>query len=174
MNRQLAARLVIDFAMTILLLCAFGYRITGVRRNNPKILRKIIDENKIKTCHIIKYKETFMQYIQTTLGVKNLEKSLAFYRDVLGLAVVRQGGDQGPIFLGEAEKPTIELIDSAKDPAFAGFSIGFSVDSLEEATEKMETAGFFKVQGPLSINPHLTVSLFKDPDGVNIYLSERK
>jgi hypothetical protein len=29
MNRQLAGRLIIDFAMTILLLCAYGYRIIG-------------------------------------------------------------------------------------------------------------------------------------------------
>jgi hypothetical protein len=29
MNRQLAARLIIDFAMTVLLLCAYAYRITG-------------------------------------------------------------------------------------------------------------------------------------------------
>jgi lactoylglutathione lyase len=112
-----------------------------------------------------------MQYAHITVQVKDLEKSLAFYQGVLALPVVRRSpGDRGPVFLGEADKPTIELIAGTEAPAFAGFSIGFTVDSLEEATKKLEAAGHPRIRGPLSPNPQVSFSFFHDPDGVEIQL----
>ena len=116
-----------------------------------------------------------MYYLQTTLYVRDLEKSLAFYHGVLGLAVIRRTpGDRGPVFLGEAGQPMIELIGGAEAPVFAGFSVGFEVESLEEATKKLEAAGFPKIRGPVSPNPKTVFSFFKDPDGVEIQLAVHK
>jgi lactoylglutathione lyase len=116
-----------------------------------------------------------MQYTHITFQVKDLEKSLAFYQGVLGQAVVRRApGDHGPVFLGEAGKPTIELIGGPDGPAYSGFSLGFTVDSLEAATKKMEAAGYPRVRGPISPNPQVIFSFFKDPDGVEIQLLESK
>jgi lactoylglutathione lyase len=116
-----------------------------------------------------------MQYTHITVQVKDLEKSLAFYQGILGQAIVRRApGAHGPVFLGEADKPTIELIGGTEQPAFSGFSIGFTVDSLDEATKKLEAAGYPKIRGPISPNPQVVFSFFKDPDGIEIQLLESK
>ena len=116
-----------------------------------------------------------MKFIHVTLHVKNLEKSLAFYQGVLGLPIVnRYPAERGPVFLGEAGKPLVELIGETEAPAFAGFSVGFEVPSLEEATKKMEEAGYPKIRGPISPSPQVIFSFFKDPDGVEIQLLENK
>ncbi|MDR1635968.1 MAG: VOC family protein [Treponema sp.] len=114
-----------------------------------------------------------MQYTHTTLQVRDLKRSLAFYQGILGLAVVRGNPEgRGPVFLGEADKPVVELIGGVENPSFAGFSVGFTVDSLEEATGKLEAAGYPRVRGPISPNPQVVFSFFKDPDGVEIQLVE--
>jgi catechol 2,3-dioxygenase-like lactoylglutathione lyase family enzyme len=115
--------------------------------------------------------EAFMQYAHTTLQVRDLKRSLAFYQGVLGLAVVRGNAEgRGPVFLGEPDKPVVELIGGAENPSFAGFSVGFTVDSLEEATAKLEAAGYPRIRGPISPSPEVVFSFFKDPDGVEIQL----
>jgi lactoylglutathione lyase len=116
-----------------------------------------------------------MQFIHVTLFVKDLEKSLEFYQGLLGLTVQRRvPGEHGPVFLGEEGKPAVELIGGRKDPEFKGFAIGFEVDSLDEATKKMEDAGYKRLRGPISPNPSLRHSFFPDPDGVEIQLAEHK
>jgi lactoylglutathione lyase len=119
--------------------------------------------------------EAIMQFVHITLPVRDLEKSLSFYRDLLGLAIVRRApGPNGPVFLGEEGKPVVELIGGQESPVFSGFSVGFAVDSLEEATQKMENAGYKKLRGPISPNPAVRFSFFPDPDGVEIQLLESK
>ncbi|MDR1909815.1 MAG: VOC family protein [Spirochaetaceae bacterium] len=116
-----------------------------------------------------------MRYIHTTIQVRDLKKSLAFYQDLLGLAVVRGTTEgRGPVFLGEADKPVIELIagGTGGEAAFGGVSVGFEVDSLEEATRKLEAAGCPRIRGPISPNPQLAFSFFRDPDGMEIQLLE--
>ncbi|MDR2489876.1 MAG: VOC family protein [Spirochaetaceae bacterium] len=114
-----------------------------------------------------------MKFAHITIHVQNLEKSLAFYHGVLGLPIVRQApGERGPVFLGEAGQPVIELIGDTTAPAYAGFSIGLEVTSLEESTKKLEAAGYPKITGPLSPVPRVAFSFFKDPDGVDIQLVE--
>jgi len=116
-----------------------------------------------------------MNFLHITLHVKNLEKSLAFYQGVLGLPITRRSpGERGPVFLGETGKPTVELIGETEAPAFSGFSVGFEVESLEDATKKLEAAGYPKIRGPISPSPQTAFSFFKDPDGVEIQLVESK
>jgi lactoylglutathione lyase len=116
-----------------------------------------------------------MEFIHVTLFVKDLEKSLEFYQGLLGLPIQRRlPGEHGPVFLGEEGKPVIELIGGRKDAEFKGFSIGFEVDSLDEASKKMEDAGCKLIRGPISPNPSIRYSFFPDPDGVEIQLAEYK
>ena len=116
-----------------------------------------------------------MKFEHVTIYVKDLKKSLTFYQGVLGLSVVRGTPEgHGPIFLGEEGKPLVELIGETENPAFAGFSVGFQVDSLEEATKKLEDAGYPRIRGPVSPSPRSIFSFFHDPDGVEIQLLERK
>jgi lactoylglutathione lyase len=117
-----------------------------------------------------------MKYTHITIHVSNLEKSLAFYHELLGLPIVRRfpAGAFDIAFVGEGAAQ-IELIPSGKpDAGYNGFSIGFTVDSLEESSKKLEAAGYAKVQGPVSPNPHVIFSFFHDPDGVEVELVENR
>jgi lactoylglutathione lyase len=114
-----------------------------------------------------------MNFAHVTLFVKDLERSLAFYHGVLELPITRRmPGPQGPVFLGEKDEPAIELIGGKADPQFSGFSIGFQVPSLEEATRKLASLGIAKLRGPISPNPTVKFSFFADPDGVEVQLIE--
>jgi lactoylglutathione lyase len=116
-----------------------------------------------------------MTYNLTTLFVDDIEKPLAFFTRVLGLSVTRRvPGENGPVFLGEDGKPNIELVGGNRGVSFSGFSLGFSVDSLDEATQKMEAAGCPRIRGPVSPNPHIRLSFFRGPEGIEIELVESK
>jgi len=119
--------------------------------------------------------EKIMKFIHVTLYVKDIEKSLSFYHGVLELPITRRlPGPSGPVFLGKEGEPQIELIGGQQKPVFSGFAIGFAVDSLDEATRKMENSGYKKLRGPISPNPSIKFSYFPDPDGVEIQLMESK
>lgn len=116
-----------------------------------------------------------MNYVHTTCYVSDLERSLSFYRDLLGLPVLRrmQAGDAEIAFLGESGKPAIELIcRGGKVPPPGGFSIGFRVNSLDEATRRLERAGYPLLRGPVMPGPAIRFSFFRDPDGIEVQLLE--
>ena len=116
-----------------------------------------------------------MKFIHVILYVRDIEKSLSFYHDLLGLPIVRRSpGPDGPVFLGDEGNPLIELIGGKQEPVFSGFSLGFAVDSLDETSKKMEAAGYKKIRGPISPNPSISFSFFPDPDGAEIQLAEYK
>jgi lactoylglutathione lyase len=53
-------------------------------------------------------------------------------------------------------------------------TIGFTVDSLQEALELVKSNGIQVIAGPMSPNPHLSFFLVKDPDGYIVQLLEQK
>ncbi len=115
-----------------------------------------------------------MNFIHVTLYVSDLERSLSFYRDVLGLNVLRRmsPGNLDIAFLGEPGQAAIELIGDGEVPPHSGFSIGFRVESLDEAARRLESAGYPLLRGPLSPDPSVRFSFFRDPDGTEIQLAE--
>jgi lactoylglutathione lyase len=117
-----------------------------------------------------------MQYEHITLYVSDLENALSFYRDLLGLKLLRRisAGNMEIVFLGEPGQPSIELIEAADEPlpAASGFSLGFRVESLDHATTMMEGAGYPLLRGPVSPNPSVRFSFFRGPDSVEIQLLE--
>ena len=77
-----------------------------------------------------------MKYLWTTIKVKNMEESLHFYKDLLGLKVkdekhVSEGFDLAFLDMGESD---IELLCSEKMDCTigSGVTIGFEVESIEE------------------------------------------
>ncbi|MDR1019975.1 MAG: VOC family protein [Synergistaceae bacterium] len=89
----------------------------------------------------------------------------------------RRKTDDGEIvFLGNAGEPMIELVASPRyvDAAYAGFSIGFDVPSLEETTALLEGNGYPRVKGPVSPNPAVVFSLFSGPGGIEIEILEHR
>lgn len=119
-----------------------------------------------------------MQFAFITIYVRDMQKSLAFYRDLLGLEVLRgqPTADGELVFLGVPGQPTIELIYA---PAFAGntytgFSVGFEVDSLDSASAMLTDAGYPLKRGPISPSPKVAFSFFEGPNGEEIQLIESR
>lgn len=117
-----------------------------------------------------------MKYNWTTIMVKDLETSIAFYRDIVGLPINRrfQAGPSGEIaFLGEGETQ-VELIARPGDTSVAGnaISLGFAVDSLDDTMRFLAEQGIALESGPIQPNDHIRFIYVLDPDGVRIQFSQ--
>lgn len=116
-----------------------------------------------------------MKMLWTTINVMDLDKSLAFYRDIFGVDPNRRFKPAPGIeiaFLGEGEVQ-LELIQSDNFPEgiYRGLSIGFNVDSVDEKKAELEEKGYetTPIESP---NPHLKFFFIKDPDGVSVQFAE--
>jgi len=111
-----------------------------------------------------------------TLRVIDLEASLDFYNRILGLPIERRFESRGKqiVMLGTADQPKIELIQGS-DPALkpeCGVSVGFEVESLDEAIAYLDSQGITIARGPIMPNPHLRFLYVLDPDGFEVQLAE--
>ncbi|MDF2842721.1 MAG: Glyoxalase/bleomycin resistance protein/dioxygenase [Herbinix sp.] len=116
-----------------------------------------------------------MKFSLTTLYVKDMEKSLEFYNTLIGLPIVRRqviGEDKELVFLGDGDT-LLELIPSDGNVQYAGFSIGFDVDDLLEAKERLENNGY-KIKREMSPNSSLTLCFLDGPNGEEVELLEYK
>ncbi len=118
-----------------------------------------------------------MGFCWTTIQVADLEKSIAFYRDVVGLPLVRRfvGGPGVELaFLGDG--PTqVELIcaPGRKTPGrVEGVTLGFEVASLEPRMALTAAHGYPVDKGPFSPNPSMRFFYVRDPDGVEVQFVE--
>ena len=120
-----------------------------------------------------------MKFCWSTLMVKNLNDSIAFYEEVIGLNVKRRfqaGPDTEIAFLGEGETQ-VELIEGKeKNEISVGpdISWGFQVESLEEMMELLKMKGIEIIEGPYSPNPLTSFIYILDPNGLKIQLVEMK
>lgn len=116
-----------------------------------------------------------MEYVLTTLQVSDFEKSLEFYRDILGIPVIRifQNKEGAQIaMLGKESGAHLELICSGKEihcPVCQEFSIGFQVEDASLLLKKIGR----NYTGPISPNPKLKFYFTTDPDGYRIQLLEQ-
>lgn len=116
-----------------------------------------------------------MRYCWTTILVKDLERSVAFYRDIIGLPIVRRlSGSHGSIvFLGESDT-NIELVEHPHADVVTGnrISLGFAVDSLDAMLKFVASKGIAVESGPFQPNEHIKFFYVLDPDGVRVQFSE--
>lgn len=119
-----------------------------------------------------------MNFLWTTLHVSDMDASLAFYKDVVGLKEIRRFDSPTGnfiVFLGMGETK-IELIYNPKDEACnmgESISIGFEVESLEQKMEDILSSGVSIYAGPIEPNPSIKFFYIKDPDGLKIQFCER-
>lgn len=115
-----------------------------------------------------------MKFCWTTIYIKNMEKSLHFYQAILGLEVAERfkTNDNTEIaMLGEKETSKVELICNKEiTHSSTGISLGFEVDSLEEAMQLMKENGIPIKRGPISPVPSTRFFFVDDPDGVEIQI----
>ncbi len=127
-----------------------------------------------------------MRMLHTMLRVGNLEKSIAFYRDVLGMQELRRqdypDGEFTLAFLGygdEASNTVLELTHNwgveSYDLGNAYGHIAVGVDDVYEACEKMKQSGGKVIRDAGPMNAGSTIIAFlEDPDGYQIELIGRE
>ncbi|MGH7285089.1 MAG: VOC family protein [Polyangiaceae bacterium] len=108
-----------------------------------------------------------------TLLVSDLKRSVAFYRDVLGIAVENEYGEH----FAELAAPGVRigLHPGGKLPLkehSRHMSIGLRVDDLDAAKETLEERGIKFTATPR--DEGLRLAYFTDPDGNPLYLVEVK
>lgn len=124
-----------------------------------------------------------MKFLHTMVRVKDIEKSLAFYTDVLNMKLdhKKRLEDCWLYFLTDEENTCqIELTYNDETPE-SGYDLGsgfghfaFSVDSLDEFTEKINKLGYSYLYPPFDLNGKGSkIAFINDPDGYEIELIEK-
>lgn len=114
-----------------------------------------------------------MKFVHSTLYVRDMEVSLRFYREIVGLEVVRRfpaGPGREIAFLGDGETKIELICDGAHKQINAGTDIswGFEVDSIGELIEFVKSKGVEIHSGPFKPNPNTEFIYILDPDGMKI------
>lgn len=118
-----------------------------------------------------------MNFCWITINVNNMEESLKFYHEVIGLKILERFNPSEGIeiaMLGEIEGTKIELIHNNKNVSVQseGISVGFEVKSLDKAIEFVKDKNIIIKRGPISPIPSTRFFFIDDPNGVEIQLVE--
>ena len=118
-----------------------------------------------------------MKFLWTTINVKDMDKSLAFYRDVVGLTVdrtMKPGPGMQIAFMGAGETK-VELISDpqGRERTYGNdITLGFEVESIESISKALGAAGVAIESGPHQPNPTLKFILVRGPNGVRVQFVE--
>lgn len=113
-----------------------------------------------------------MKFALVTLYVKDMEKTLNFYYKVLGLPIIGRhsvGEGKELIFLGEEDKPCIELVPTDEETSYEGFSIGFDVSNLKETKKALAQHGY-TIDKEMKAGDSGVICFFTGPNGELIEL----
>ncbi len=119
-----------------------------------------------------------MRILHTRIRVRDLERSIAFYRDVLGLEEAgRQTsprGNQLAFMLDPESGHEIELCFQPGEPDFKFpediFHIALAVGDLTEVGKRLEARGIPFTDGPHFSERGSALAFIDDPDGYEIEL----
>lgn len=118
-----------------------------------------------------------MKFNWVTIMVTNMEESLKFYQEVVGLPVssrIALGPEAEIVFLGDGETK-VELVSDPNVKAagnLEGISIGFEVASVDEMINFVTGRGLVLDGGPFQPNPHIKFFYVRDPSGVRVQFAE--
>lgn len=117
-----------------------------------------------------------MKFALATVYVMDMEKSLAFYNELLGIPIISRqpfGPGKELVFLGIDGQANLELIPAEGKVIYSGFSIGFEVEDLKAVKEKLSQSGYaFKREA--SPQEGLTLCFFEGPNGEEVELIEHR
>lgn len=120
-----------------------------------------------------------MKFCWSTISVNNMDESLKFYHEVVGLTI-NQRFQAGPnveiTFLGNGETE-VELIcdKDVKDVNIGhGISLGFEVNNVDEMMSFVKEKGIEIHSGPFQPNPSTKFFYILDPNGLKIQFVELK
>lgn len=118
-----------------------------------------------------------MSFLWTSIYVKDLEESLDFYKNIIGLKVdsrMDMGEDNAIVFLGDGQTKVELIYDSEKQDINIdeSISLGFEVNSIEEKMEFIKNKGLKIHSGPFNPAPNIKFFFVLDPNGVKIQFVE--
>ncbi|WP_414830255.1 lactoylglutathione lyase [Alteromonas sp. H39] len=127
-----------------------------------------------------------MRMLHTMLRVEDLDASLAFYTQTMGMKLLRKSDNKDYeytlAFVGyadESEQAVLELTynwgDNTYEKGNAYGHVAFAVDDIYAFCEKLEADGADVYRKPGPVKGGSTVIAFvRDPDGYAIELIEKK
>lgn len=104
------------------------------------------------------------------LLVDSFEKSLSFYRDVLGLVVNSHEGKYADFKLGDTllaifQKDEAAIMFSPNHMGLGGGAVyAYQVEDMDSACRELRQKGIEIFEGPKKVPWGQTVAYFKDPD----------
>jgi len=119
-----------------------------------------------------------MHFLWTTIAVKNMNQSLQFYQEIVGLPLknrIKPHPGMELSFLGSGETQ-IELVWNEKlnDVNIGSdISLGFQVDSLDNTIEFLKSNNIPLQSGPFQPSPSLRFLFVLDPNGLKIQFVEK-
>jgi lactoylglutathione lyase len=118
-----------------------------------------------------------MRFCWSTISVKDMEESLDFYTNVIGLSL-NERRHAGPMrelaFLGGETQVELICDESATGyKKIEGISLGFELNNPEETKALLKRRGIEIESGPFTPSPHITYFFIRDPNGVKIQLLEK-
>ena len=124
-----------------------------------------------------------MRFLHSMIRVKNIEKSLKFYTELLNMKLIEEKRlDDCTLYFLSDESNTcqIELTYNDETPV-NGYEIGsgfghfaFGVESINKFTEKMNSLGYKYLYEPFDLTGKGSLIAFiKDPDGYEIEIIEK-
>lgn len=120
-----------------------------------------------------------MKFCWTTITVKNMEESLKFYQEIVGLAIDRRfqaGPGMEIVFLGDGETKVELICDEQTREVYIGesISLGFEVSSVDEMIAFVKERGLEIHSGPFQPNANTRFFFVLDPNGLKIQFVEHK
>ncbi len=125
-----------------------------------------------------------MRMLHTMLRVGDLERSIAFYTEVMGMTLLRQkdypGGEFTLAFLGYGPESTHTVLELTHNWGTSSYELGdgyghiaLGVEDIHATCDRIREAGAEITREPGPMKHGTTVIAFvKDPDGYKIELIE--
>lgn len=108
-----------------------------------------------------------------SLNVADTERSLAFYRDTLGLAVLqRPAFSFAGAWLDAGDGRQVHLIETQNVPPDVGQHVAFRVDDLEAAIDRIRGAGYQVGEAKPVADTAIRQTFARDPDGNRVELTQ--
>ena len=102
----------------------------------------------------------------------DMERAVRFYRDLLGLRLVRQEGESWALFEADGSRFALHGVVEGHPVAPGGATAVFSVDDLDRARRELEERGASFHEGG-EVPGYARFASLSDPDGNTVSLTER-
>lgn len=116
-----------------------------------------------------------MQMFTNTLYVRNIEASILFYEQVVGLAVTRRFSREGTelAFFGECGTG-LRLVQGTMGACYeSGIPCRYPVENLDQKLASFKALGIPVRFEPLPSDPHQRTFCVADPDGMIVRFVEQ-